>query len=110
MIELAEVIGQLRSELEAARAAAAGENLQFGLGPVELEVSVALARELGGGGKVRFWVAELGSDGRVSAAAMQRIKLTLTPQLAALTPQDDPVPGTPPVAVAVGGSQASAER
>jgi hypothetical protein len=107
MIELAEVIGQLRSELEAARAAAAGEGLQFGVGPVELEVSVALARELGGG-KVRFWVAELGSDGRASAAAMQRIKLTLTPQLAALTPQGDP--GTPPVAVAVDGSQASAER
>ena len=105
MIELAEVIGQLRSELEAARAAAAGEGLQFGVGPVELEVSVALARELGGG-KVRFWVAELGSDGRVAAAAMQRIKLTLTPQLAATTPQDDPVPSTPPVAVAVDGGQA----
>jgi hypothetical protein len=40
LIELAEVICQLRAELDRARAAAADEALRFELGPIELEVAV----------------------------------------------------------------------
>jgi hypothetical protein len=81
MIELADVISELREELDRARLSAEGSAMRFGLGPVELEVTVALDREGKAGGKVRFWVAEVGAEGRVASTSTQRIKLTLQPTL-----------------------------
>lgn len=81
MIELADVIANLRGELDAARRQGGREELQFELGPVELEVSVAVQKDAGGSAKVKFWVVELGADGKVSSTATQRIKLTLNPRL-----------------------------
>jgi Trypsin-co-occurring domain 2 len=62
MIELAEVIGELRPELQEAINAGEGEQLRFELGPVELEPTVAVEKGGGGGVKVRFWVLELGGS------------------------------------------------
>jgi hypothetical protein len=76
MIELASVVRDLRGELEQAVAAGEDEALRFELGPIELEVAVAVERSAGGGGKVRFWVAELGADGRSDTTRTQRITLT----------------------------------
>ena len=81
MIELSDVITNLRTELETARLAGVGEGLRFELGPVELEVSVALAKEAGADAKVKFWVVELGGSGKAGSTATQRIKLTLQPRL-----------------------------
>ena len=97
MIELADVIADLRGELDAARLRGAGEDLRFELGAVELEVSVAVQKDAGGGAKVKFWVVELGADGKVSSTATQRIKLTLNPRLtvaaaAAESPMSDRSP------------------
>src|SRR5689334_10552798 len=83
LIELADVIGDLRAELDRARLAADGSELRFGLGPVELEVTVALDREGKTGGKVKFWVAEVNAEGKLSSTSTQRIKLTLNPTLGA---------------------------
>jgi hypothetical protein len=83
MIELAEVIGELRRELQQAMNAGEGEPLRFELGPVELEATVAVEKGGGGGAKVRFWVIELGGDAKVGQTSTQRIKLALQPQLAA---------------------------
>ncbi|ANZ20567.1 hypothetical protein SNOUR_36695 [Streptomyces noursei ATCC 11455] len=82
MIELASVIRDLRAELEQAITAAEGEALRFELGPVELEVSVALERTAQGGAKVRFWVVEAGAEATAGATTTQRIKLALQPTLA----------------------------
>lgn len=82
MIELASVIRDLREELERAIAAAEGEALRFELGPIELEVSVALERAGHAGAKVRFWVVESGADAAVGATSTQRIKLALQPTFA----------------------------
>jgi hypothetical protein len=89
VIELASVIKDLRAELQAAIDAGKDEALRFELGPIELEVTVAVERTAGGGGKVRFWVVELGADRKKDAANTQRIKLSLTPKLAGTrrTPQ-----------------------
>jgi hypothetical protein len=84
MIELAEVVNQLRSELEFAQGGAAEEELRFELGPIELEVTVGLTKEGGAGAKVRFWVAEVGAEAKASAMSTQRIKLTLHPTLRGL--------------------------
>ncbi|MFF2189350.1 trypco2 family protein [Streptomyces sp. NPDC058155] len=84
-VELAELIRQLRKELKAAAAegAEAGEALQFEVGPVEVEATVAISREAGANGKVRFWVVEAGGDGRFARSATQRITLTLHPKVVA---------------------------
>ena len=79
MIELAEVVRQLRVELDHARAAAADEDLRFELGPIELEVTVGLEVVGGAEAKVRFWVVEIGGDARATSTSTQRIKLTLLP-------------------------------
>lgn len=81
MIELSELIRDLRTELEAAVAAAPADGLRLELGPVEVEVSVGVDRSAGAGAKVRFWVVELGPEASVARSSVQRIKLTLTPRL-----------------------------
>lgn len=81
MIELASVIRDLRTELEAAVAAADGSALRFELGPIELEVSLAVERSATAGAKLRFFVVEANSDGKAGSTGTQRVKLTLTPSL-----------------------------
>ncbi|MGD0606451.1 MAG: trypco2 family protein [Streptosporangiaceae bacterium] len=80
-VELAELIGQLRAELTKAMDAGDGAELRFELGPVELELTVAVNKEANPGAKVRFWVVELGAEGSVASQSGQRIKLTLDPRL-----------------------------
>jgi hypothetical protein len=47
---------------------------------VELELTVAVSKEVGPNAKVRFWVVELGAEGKVGSQATQRITLTLDPR------------------------------
>jgi Trypsin-co-occurring domain 2 len=82
MIELAEVIGELRRELQKAMNAGKGEQLRFELGPVELEATVVVEKGTGVGAKVRFWVVEAGGDAKVGQVSTQRVKLSLDPRLA----------------------------
>ena len=79
-VELAQLISQLRQELSAAIREGEGEDLRFELGPVELELTVAVSREAGPNAKVRFWVIELGAEGKGGSQATQRITLTLDPR------------------------------
>lgn len=83
MIELASVIRDLRGELERAIVAGTGETLRFELGPIELEVSVAVERSGGVNGTVSFKVVEFGADRGTDSTGTQRIKLVLTPSLVA---------------------------
>ncbi|MDQ3887498.1 MAG: hypothetical protein M3308_10940 [Actinomycetota bacterium] len=79
-VELAQMISQLRQELSEARREGEGEDLQFELGPVQLELTVAVSKEAGPNAKVRFWVVELGADAKVASQATQQITLTLDPR------------------------------
>lgn len=79
-IELAEWVAALRAELQAAQNEGAGKDLQFVVGPLELEFELTATREAGGKGGVKFWVADLGGDARVASGSTQRVKMTLTPQ------------------------------
>jgi hypothetical protein len=81
VMELAEVIRDLREELERAIVTGEGEALRFELGPVELEVSVAIEAGAQAGAKARFWVVELGAQGTADRTSTQRIKLVLSPRL-----------------------------
>jgi hypothetical protein len=99
-IELAELIGQLRSELTEAMTAGDGEDLRFSLGPVELELTVAVDREAKPGAKVRFWVVELGAETKLGSSSTQKIKLTLDPHRA----------GQPGVRPDISGTQEPGEQ
>lgn len=79
-VELAELIRQLRAELSEAMRAGDGADMRFELGPVELDLTVGVDREVNPGAKVRFWVVELGAEARAASQTTQRIKLTLDPR------------------------------
>jgi Trypsin-co-occurring domain 2 len=81
-IELSDLIENLRVELSRARQAGKGDELRFEVGQVELELSVGVTKEGGASGGIRFWVIEVGGEAKAASAATQRMKLTLTPQLA----------------------------
>jgi hypothetical protein len=81
-VELAELISQLRSELTEAMREGQDSELRFELGPVELELSVGVDRETKPGGKVKFWVLELGAEKSTTTSSTQRISLTLDPRRA----------------------------
>jgi Trypsin-co-occurring domain 2 len=57
-----------------------GEDLRFELGPVELELTVAVSKEAAPNAKAQFWVVELAADAKVASQATQRITLTLDPR------------------------------
>jgi hypothetical protein len=79
-VALADVVANLRAELAEAMKAGEGEELRFELGPVEVELTVAVDREAKPGAKVKFWVLELGADTKLGSTSTQRIKLTLDPR------------------------------
>jgi hypothetical protein len=82
MIELFELIRDLRAELSEAIAAAPASGLWFELGPVEIEASISVEKSASGAAKVRFWVVEAGSEAALSSSSLQRVKITLQPRIA----------------------------
>ncbi|WP_405192522.1 trypco2 family protein [Streptomyces anthocyanicus] len=81
MIELSDVIRDLRTQLGQAIEAGADQELELELGDIELELSVALEKSGGGTAKVKFWVVELGGNGKKGRTDTQLLKLTLQPRL-----------------------------
>jgi hypothetical protein len=80
VIELSDMIRELRHQLTTALADGEGEAVRFELGPVEVEATVAVSREAGGDAKVRLWVVDAGANGKYAQAETQRVTLTLTPK------------------------------
>ena len=76
---LAEAIEGVRAELSEAMAAGAGERLRFEVGPVELEFTVGVQRDLQGKAGVKVWVMEIGGSGGFSRDSSHRVKLMLNP-------------------------------
>lgn len=79
-IALAEMIEELRKELQAAVKAGEGQEIRFGLGEVTLEAQVEVTREGGGTAGLKFWVAEVGTSGTVTSARTHKIVLKLEPR------------------------------
>jgi hypothetical protein len=78
-LQLAEVVANLREELLEAMRAAEGQPLQFELGTVELELTVAVEKEAKPGAKVKFWVLEVGTEARLASTNTQKLKIRLEP-------------------------------
>ncbi|MET9445312.1 trypco2 family protein [Streptomyces sp. NPDC006610] len=102
MIELSDMIRELRSQLAASLADGAGEAVRFEVGPVEIEATVAVGREAGANARVRLWVVDAGADGKYTHAQTQTVRVTLTPKV---------VEGDgPPRSALVSGDEAAGER
>ncbi|MFD9319927.1 trypco2 family protein [Streptomyces sp. NPDC060053] len=74
---LAETIAALREELAEAVAAGSDADLRFGVGEVQLELSVGVTHQVTGTGRAKFWVLELGGDGQYRREEIQRVLITL---------------------------------
>lgn len=79
-VPLAQFIKHLRNELQDAEADGKDSALRFELGPIELELELAVERGTGAKGGVKFWVLELGGEASGSVHRTQRMKLSLTPK------------------------------
>ncbi|MEV4082621.1 trypco2 family protein [Nonomuraea fuscirosea] len=85
---LPEVIEQIRQELREAIAAGADEDVQFPVGEVTLEFQVGVAKSGEGSGKVKVWVLEAGTGGKVEHERVQKVTVVLQPPVDG---QGDPV-------------------
>lgn len=79
-VGLADAIRALRSELTAAMAEGADQELRFELGSVEMEFLLEVQREAGTEAGVKFWVINLGAKGGVTSGSTHRVTLALTPR------------------------------
>ncbi|MFJ2029191.1 trypco2 family protein [Streptosporangium sp. NPDC087985] len=76
---LAETIEALRAELTAAMVRGSGKPLQFELGQVDVELTLAISREGSGDGGLRFGVVSFGAAGKAASETTHRLSLTLSP-------------------------------
>ncbi|WP_406196632.1 hypothetical protein OG920_16685 [Streptomyces europaeiscabiei] len=102
MIELSDMIRELRQQLSSALVDGADEAVRFEVGPVEIEATVAVSREAGADAKVRLWVVDAGANGKYAHAQTQRITLTLNPKMVA--------DGSVPQSVLIAGGEVDGER
>jgi hypothetical protein len=77
VIGLASAVEALRRELAEALEAGRGQDIQFGLEPIELTVQAAVSREANG--KIGWKI--LGLGGSYESARTQTLTLRLTPML-----------------------------
>jgi hypothetical protein len=76
-IGLVEAIASLRAELAEAAEKGKNQDIQFPVDQIDLEFQVGVTRDVHGGGKLRFWVLELGADAGYAAQSVQKVKLSL---------------------------------
>src|SRR4051812_29036082 len=78
-VPLVEAVRSLRREIIEASRVAQGEEVQFKLGPIELEFAVEMSREAGGEAGLKFWVVSLGGQAKRGSATPHTVKLVLPP-------------------------------
>jgi hypothetical protein len=76
---LSEAIASMRTELANAMAEGADEDIQFPVGPVQLEFHIGVTRNIEGRAGVNFWVVELGGTGSYVNESIQKVTVTLEP-------------------------------
>jgi hypothetical protein len=81
-IRLSELIDALRVELAVAIDQGKNQAIQFGVGPIELEVEIGVSKTTTGGGGVEFWVVKAAGERGHEDVVTHRVKVTLEPKLA----------------------------
>ena len=80
-LSLSSALEGLREELAAAWVTSAGKSVRFRVNQVTLTLEVVARREVGGGGKIRWWVIEASGGAKTGTETTQTLVLTLTPAL-----------------------------
>lgn len=88
-IELRAVIEQLREELLALTETVSGEDLRFAVESVDVELHVGVTKEVKPGAKAKFWVLEVGAEGKYGTERTQTIRLSLKPRRKAAPSRDE---------------------
>jgi hypothetical protein len=78
-IGLAEAVASLRAELAEAVEQGKGQDIKFPVAEINLEFQVGVTRDVRGGGKLRFWVLELGADAGYGTETIQKVTIALGP-------------------------------
>lgn len=78
-VPLVDAVRALRREIVEASRVAKDEEVQFKLGPIELEFAVEMSREAVGEAGLKFWVVSLGGQAKMGSATTHTVKLVLTP-------------------------------
>ncbi|MFB7517513.1 trypco2 family protein [Streptomyces sp. NPDC056144] len=79
-IELADAIESVRDQLITAATRATGQAVAFEVGDIDMEFTIELRREIKGGGKVKAWVVEAGTDVSQVRGVTHRVSFTLKPR------------------------------
>jgi hypothetical protein len=79
-LRLSDAIADLRAELTRALNEGTTEALQFDVGPIELELELAVTTEGGVKAETKWWVVSGGADARAERGTTHRLKLVLTPR------------------------------
>lgn len=83
-IELAKAIDAIRDELVTASTRAAGKELTFSVGKVEVEFAVEAKTAGSADATVKFWVVGGGVKGERSSTTGHKVKIELVPQQGSL--------------------------
>lgn len=78
-IGLTEALRGLRAELIESMAEADGQEVQFRLGPVDVEFQVALQETVAGEAGVKFWVVNAGAKASDSTTTTHTVRIQLNP-------------------------------
>ena len=78
-IRLADAIEYLRRELGESISKGNDAEVQFDLGPIELELEVKAEKQKGVEGGVKWWLVSGKAGAKTASAVTQKLKLTLEP-------------------------------
>jgi chorismate synthase len=78
-IPLADLLIELRRELEEARRAGEDQNLRFRVESVEVELKVTVSKGAEAGAGFKFWVINGDAKGKIAAESVQTLRLKLDP-------------------------------
>ncbi|MFJ5230866.1 trypco2 family protein [Kitasatospora sp. NPDC088391] len=82
-IELADAVEAIRGQLAEAAERGRGQAVQFEVGPVTLDFTVELTRDVRAKGGVRAWVLSADAEAGASVTRTHQVTVTLTPKDAA---------------------------
>lgn len=91
-VGLATALEALRDDLESAWIASEGRRIRFRTTGLTVTLETVARQDIGGSGKVRWWIVEAGGSASSGSEQTQTLTLTLTPMLedeaGKLTPLD----------------------
>ncbi|WP_432189153.1 trypco2 family protein [Streptomyces sp. Tue6028] len=79
-IGLSDAVRSIRDELLLASRNAAGQDIVFELGDIQMEFTVELRKEVKAGAKVRAWVVDANVDGTRAGSRTHKVSFTLRAQ------------------------------